>query len=86
MVKNYVSNKDETARMFKSDFMEALSKVHWTVPLYIYIPVILACLYYAVFEYSLGWGEIVLYFIAGIFVWSFSEYTLHRFVFQQQRC
>jgi sterol desaturase/sphingolipid hydroxylase (fatty acid hydroxylase superfamily) len=81
VVKNYVSNKDETARMFKSDFMEALSKVHWTVPLYIYVPVVLACLYYAKFQFSLGWGEIVLYLIAGILVWSFSEYTLHRFVF-----
>ena len=44
MPKNYVSNKDETVRMFKSDFMEAFSRVHFTVPLYIYVPVILVML------------------------------------------
>ena len=59
MVKNYVSNKDETARMFKSDFMEALSKVHWTVPLYLFVPVVLACFYFALFQYSLGIGEVI---------------------------
>ena len=45
MPKNYVSNKDETARMFKSDFFEAFSRVHFTVPLYIFLPIIFYFLY-----------------------------------------
>jgi len=36
--KNYVSNSEESTRLFQSSFMEALSKVHFTVPLFIYIP------------------------------------------------
>lgn len=50
MPKNFVSNKDETVRMFENDFLEALSKVHWTVPLWLFVPVILYFLYSAVFR------------------------------------
>lgn len=42
MAKNYVSNRDETVRMFKSDFLEALSKVHPSVPLIEFVQVIIA--------------------------------------------
>ena len=81
MSKLYVSNKDETVRMFKSDFLEKLSRVHWSVPLYIYVPVIIICLYNAGFNYSLSFTTIFLYFFYGIIVWTFTEYILHRFIF-----
>jgi sterol desaturase/sphingolipid hydroxylase (fatty acid hydroxylase superfamily) len=81
MAKNYVSNKDETVRMFESDFMEFFSRVHFTVPLYIYVPVILVMLYLSIFEYSLSATNIILLFIGGIAAWSLAEYLLHRFVF-----
>lgn len=81
MSKNYVSNKDETVRMFKSDFLELFSKVHWTVPLYIYLPVIAYFLYKAIFEFQMVFSTILLYIIIGIAIWSLTEYLLHRFVF-----
>ncbi|MCW8809936.1 MAG: sterol desaturase family protein [Ignavibacteriaceae bacterium] len=81
MPKNYVSNKDETVRMFESDFMEAFSRVHYTVPLFIYIPVILVMLYLCVAVYSLSLLNIVLLLIGGLAAWTLAEYLLHRFVF-----
>ena len=54
MAKNYVSNKDETVRMFESDFMEFFSRVHYTVPLYVYVPVILVLMYLSIFVYNLS--------------------------------
>lgn len=81
MAKNYVSNKDETVRMFESDFMEFFSRVHFTVPLYIYVPVILVMLYLSIFEYNLSFTNIIVLFIGGIAAWSLAEYLLHRFVF-----
>lgn len=81
MAKNYVSNKDETVRMFENDILEALSRVHWTVPLWLYVPVVLFFLYRSFFTFQLGFGDVVLYFFIGIFIWTFTEYTLHRFVF-----
>lgn len=81
MARLYVSNKDETVRMFENDVLEALSRVHWTVPIYVFMPVVLIGLYFAIFEYSLSLGTILLYFVFGLFVWTFTEYTLHRFIF-----
>ena len=81
MAKNFVSNKDETVRMFKSDFMEMFSKVHYFVPLYIYIPIIAYMLYRSVVMYSLPFSYIIGLLVAGIFIWTFSEYMLHRFIF-----
>ena len=81
MPKNYVSNKDETVRMFESDFMEVFSRVHYTVPLFIYIPVILVMLYLSVAVYPISFLNIVVLIIGGIFAWSLAEYLLHRFVF-----
>jgi len=81
MSKLYVSNKDETARMFKSDFLEAFSRVHWSVPLFIYIPVIGYLFYLSIVDYKVAALDILGLIIAGLFVWTITEYLLHRFVF-----
>ena len=81
MAKNFVSNKDETVRMFENDLFEAMSKVHFTVPLYIYLPVIGYFLYEAIVDYNFTFGTIILLIIVGIAVWTIAEYTLHRFIF-----
>lgn len=84
MPKNYISNKDESVRMFKSDLLEALSKIHWTAPLYIFLPVIIYFLYKSIFLFNLVLTQIILLIIFGLFVWTLTEYTLHRFVFHYQ--
>jgi len=81
MSKLYVSNKDETARMFKSDFLEAFSKVHWSVPLFIYVPVIGYLFYLSIVDYEVSAVEIFGLIVAGLFIWTITEYLLHRFVF-----
>ncbi len=81
MAKQFVSNKDETVRMFDNDLLEALSKVHFTVPLFIYLPVVAYFLYRSVGLYSLSFITILSLVLLGIFVWTLTEYTLHRFIF-----
>lgn len=84
MAKNYVSNKDETVRMFKSNILESFSKVHYSVPLYIYVPVILYFLYLSIWSFELLFLSIISLIMVGLFVWTITEYTLHRFVFHFQ--
>ena len=84
MSKNYISNKDETVRMFENDFLEALSRIHWSVPLYVFIPIISFFIYISIVEYQLDGLNIITLFISGIFVWTFTEYFLHRFVFHYE--
>ncbi len=84
MPKNYVSNKDETIRMFNNNFLEFLSRVHPSVPLIIYIPVVSYLLYSAIWVNNLYFLNITVLFLSGIVVWSITEYTLHRFIFHYQ--
>src|SRR4051812_29813049 len=81
MPKNYVSNGTESSRMFRNGFMESLSKVHYSVPLFIYIPVIIFFIYrsFTVAGNKVGWFFV--YLGAGLFIWTITEYLLHRYVF-----
>ncbi len=79
--KLYISNKDETVRMFKNDFLERLSRVHFTVPLFIFIPVILWYLYRSIFVFDLPILTVAGMLAGGMAVWTLVEYLLHRFVF-----
>jgi 4-hydroxysphinganine ceramide fatty acyl 2-hydroxylase len=81
MPKNFVSNKDESVPMFTNPFLDFLSRVHFTIPLVIYIPVILIFLYYSVFIYHLSPWVILPLIVFGLVVWTLTEYTLHRFLF-----
>ncbi len=84
MPKLYVSNKDESARLFKSDFLEMFTHVHWSVPLIIYVPVSGFFMYRAIHQAVLGAGEIALLFLFGLFIWTITEYVLHRFAFHYE--
>jgi sterol desaturase/sphingolipid hydroxylase (fatty acid hydroxylase superfamily) len=81
MTKKFVSNKDETVRMFRSNFMEVLSKVHPAVPLIIFVPVILYMISLSVFTYHIDALNIIGLVFFGIFIWTITEYLLHRFIF-----
>lgn len=81
MKKNYVSNSSESIRMFKSDILEFFSKVYFFVPLVIYVPVIIYLIYKAFFDAGIGALLFTGLFLAGLFVWTFVEYIMHRFVF-----
>lgn len=80
MPKNYISNSEQSTRMFKSSLMESLSKVHFSVPLFIYIPVIVFFSWLA-FSNGIGLLGYALYFAIGLAVWTATEYFLHRFIF-----
>jgi sterol desaturase/sphingolipid hydroxylase (fatty acid hydroxylase superfamily) len=80
-MKHYVSNARETPRMFQSNFLEFFSRVHWTVPPVIYLPIITWFLHRALATRQLPVGAVALWYAAGLLAWTMMEYTLHRFVF-----
>ena len=81
MKKLYVSNKDESVRMFKYGWMEVFSKVHFSIPLFIYVPVIGYFLYQSFTDPVLALWKVITLYVGGIIAWSAAEYFLHRFVF-----
>lgn len=67
--------------MFKNPFLEKLSRIHWSVPLFLYVPVTFYFIYRAIFVMQLGVLAIIGLYIGGIIIWTLTEYILHRFVF-----
>ncbi|KAA0224841.1 fatty acid hydroxylase [candidate division KSB1 bacterium] len=84
MAKRFVSNKDETARLFENDFLEKFTHVHFTVPLFIYVPVILFLLYHTAAKLPITMAAAAGMFVFGFFAWTLTEYVLHRFVFHYE--
>jgi len=81
MAKNFISNKDETVRMFKNPVLEWFSHIHWSIPLFLYVPVVFYFTYRALFIVHLGVLPFIGLFIIGVISWTFAEYVLHRWVF-----
>src|SRR5688572_5886208 len=81
MKRNFVSNEKESTRMFSSNLLESLSKVHFSVPIFIYVPVI----GYFIFDALAVQHNSIKVFVAslsgGILFWTLTEYILHRFIF-----
>ena len=78
------NHSDVPIRLFKSDFLELFTHIHPAVVLIIWLPVAGYFLSRPIVQaatYGLTAGQIVLAFLIGVVVWSFTEYTLHRFVF-----
>lgn len=84
MGKLYVSNKDESARLFKSDFLEFFTHVHWSVPIILYLPVVVYFLRRTSVDPAVGAVQGGVVFLLGILVWTLTEYLLHRFVFHYE--
>lgn len=81
--KLFISNKNESVRMFKLDIVEALSKTHWTIPLIVFAPII-AYLLYLGYDNGVSLISGMLLFALGLFVWTFAEYFMHRIVFHYE--
>ena len=80
MAKKYVSNKDVSVRMFRSDLLESLSHVHPVVPHVIFLPLIAFMLFRSA-QQGVAVPRIGLELVAGVLVWTLAEYVFHRFVF-----
>jgi hypothetical protein len=78
-----ISHSKEPIRLFKSDFLEFFTHIHPAVVLVIWLPVAAVFLAVAIASRpeSLSPLYIPVGFLVGVFVWTFAEYMLHRFVF-----
>jgi len=75
-----IHNKGQ-ARLFKSDFLEMLTKTHPLVIWGMYMPMIVYMPYYAATSLHYSFSRVSLTFLIGIFCWTFFEYLAHRFIF-----
>lgn len=67
--------------MFENAFLERLTRIHYSVPLFLFIPVIVYSLYRALWIDHINDLSLAGYILLGLFVWTLTEYVMHRFVF-----
>lgn len=79
--KYYVSNSEESIRLFDNPLMDALSKVHYSVPLIVFVPLISFLYYLGVSSGSMSFLLFIGYLIGGLCTWTITEYGLHRYIF-----
>jgi sterol desaturase/sphingolipid hydroxylase (fatty acid hydroxylase superfamily) len=84
MNKPFVSNKNETVRMFESNFMEFFSHVHPATPVILYGPIIALMLYLAFVQKGLSFLMVLGFFVIGVLTWTLLEYVIHRYVFHYE--
>jgi sterol desaturase/sphingolipid hydroxylase (fatty acid hydroxylase superfamily) len=82
--RQYISTKNESVRMFKSDLLEFFSHVHPITPLVLYLPVVAYSLYFAAWREELPSLLIIALFVVGWLIWTLLEYVIHRFVFHYE--
>jgi dihydroceramide fatty acyl 2-hydroxylase len=71
----------ESVRLFESDFLEKVSRVHPITPLLFWTPVIAFFLYRSFSVFGMSAGEVFGIGVAALLVWTLVEYVLHRWVF-----
>lgn len=78
-----IDHSEVPIRLFKSDFLEFFSHVSPVTVTVIWLPVALYCLIRPIVVPVAGVSGwyIPAGVLFGLFIWSFAEYTLHRFVF-----
>lgn len=81
MTKHFISNNDESVPMFKNKILDKFSRIHWFVPLIIFVPLVIYFLYISFVNTNLSILQIMLLYLVGCLAWSLIEYLLHRFVF-----
>jgi sterol desaturase/sphingolipid hydroxylase (fatty acid hydroxylase superfamily) len=76
------STRPVTCRMFETPLIEAFSRVHPAAPFLFWTPFLFYFLFRA-YDGGLALALIPVAVLAGVLLWSITEYLLHRFVFHR---
>jgi dihydroceramide fatty acyl 2-hydroxylase len=78
-----INHSDVPIRLFKSDFLEFFTHITPLAIIIIWAPVIIFFIARPIeqLDAGQGWLHIPLGMFIGMVLWTFAEYTLHRFVF-----
>ncbi|GAP18265.1 sterol desaturase family protein [Levilinea saccharolytica] len=75
-------HSDVPIRLFQSNFLEFFTHISPIAVLILWVPVALFALLYDVLRAAApNWAILPAAFLIGLFLWTFAEYTLHRFLF-----
>jgi len=74
----------QSIRLFENDLLERLSHVHPITPLLMWGPIVAWLLWRSLSLYQLPGLPVLAIALAGAFIWTLTEYCLHRYLFHYQ--
>ena len=74
-----IIHDEEPVRLFKSNFLEFFTHITPVAILILWVPVVLILLIFP--SAAVTFGQALVAFLLGLFIWTLAEYLLHRFVF-----
>lgn len=69
------------ATLFENPLLEQLTKTHIAIPLSLFTVVSGALIYYGIIEKGFSTPQMIVLFVAGMFVFTFVEYLVHRYLY-----
>lgn len=69
-------------RLFENPLLDKLSRVHWSVPLFVYVPFVILLGFLSLRAFSPA--MVVAAALVGYFVWTLIEYFGHRYLFHAE--
>jgi sterol desaturase/sphingolipid hydroxylase (fatty acid hydroxylase superfamily) len=78
-----IDHSDEPVRLFRSNLLEFFTHISPVVVLIIWVPVAIFFVWRSVLALPAGasWLQIPVGVLLGVFIWTLTEYMVHRFVF-----
>jgi len=80
-----IDHSDEPVRLFRSNFLEFFTHISPVVVLIIWVPVVVFFVWRSADQVALPAGasrlQIPVAVLLGVFIWTLTEYVVHRFVF-----
>ena len=76
---HFVSNRDETVRLFSNPILEYFSHIHPATPIVVFVPTLCYCFYLSTLNLSVLLSCAL--FVGGLLAWTLFEYSLHRWAF-----
>lgn len=68
-------------QIFSNPILERLTRSHAFVPITMHYLIAFALLAYAIINHGLKVFDVVIFFVIGVFFWTFFEYLAHRYIF-----
>ena len=80
-----IDHSDEPVRLFRSNFLEFFTHISPVVVLIIWVPAVVFFVWRSADQVALpagaSWLQIPVAVLLGVFIWTLTEYVVHRFVF-----
>ena len=77
----FISNSGRGPDIYENKFLESLTRSHYSVPIFVFVPVLVFFVYRSLWVCGIVWWQLLLCWAVMLGFLSVFEYTMHRYLF-----